>query len=181
MASNSDMLGVPSPSEGLTPNTRTEAEAALTYNALRQTISAASPQPTTPALKHTDNPLATRLAPSSSSSTANSSDPNSLLPEPPYPSEDTAELVRGNLSRGTTQAVLQKMDVGLDGTSLLAKRMSRDSASTGAADGVPAGGSAKPVFNRQQSYSKEDMKRMMSERLMSGDAPHDGQGYSSVN
>lgn len=30
--------------------------------------------------------------------------------EPPYPTEETAEQVKGNLSRGTTQAVLEKMD-----------------------------------------------------------------------
>lgn len=30
--------------------------------------------------------------------------------EPPYPTEETAEHVKGTLSRGTTQAVLKKMD-----------------------------------------------------------------------
>ena len=48
-----------------------------------------------------------------------------------------------------------------------------------AADSGDGEKSAKPAFNRQQSWSREDAKRVMTERLMERVDEGDG-GYSSV-
>lgn len=115
-----------------------------------------------------------------------------LALEPPYPSDGSAERVRhlsgGTLSRGTTQAVLQKMDSGeLDTelkrraakegerrTSQLSPVGSRD------AEGDAAGAAKKPGFDRTQSWNQQDVKRVMSEKLMSDEqGSGDGVGYSS--
>lgn len=170
-----DTLAVRTPTEpGLTPNTRSEAEAALTYNALLQTASAGKPQATTPTVERPS--LYTR----DSSNYATAAGAASLSAEPPYPSE-SAEAIRGNLSRGTTQAVLEKMASPTSPPpqeTLLSKRASREGerrTSQVAADGGRPG-----VYSRQ-SYNQEDLKRVMSEKLMelqkgSGEAT----GYDSV-
>jgi hypothetical protein len=170
-------LPIPSPSEPLlTPNTRSEAEAALTFNATVQTASAAAPQATTPPARP---PLHTR----NSSNYATAASYANLSFEPPYPTEDTAEAVRGNLSRGTTQAVLERItsptSVSPEET-LLSKRASREGerrTSKVAADG------GRPEAYQRQSYSAQDLKRVMSEKLMGDDKPEasgDATGYDTV-
>lgn len=186
---------IPTPAVApLSPNTLAAAEAALRYNKSIQTSSAGRPQPTTP------------LGPSRPSSNyaaaALQRGANPSAPHPPSfqaaESTDSAASVEledaplvlepGKLSRGTTQLVLEKM-ASPEFESALRKRMSREgerktrlvpvkSGESGSADGETGGaGAAKPGFDRQQSWSQEDMKRIMSERLM---APvEDGEGYSS--
>jgi len=198
-------------SPGLSPNTRAEAEAAFTYNALYQTASAAHPQPITPLTEMSQPMLPVRGAPSSSG--ASNGNDNYLHAasaagftiEPPYPSDGTAEQVKGTLSRGTTQAVLRKMDSagsadGFEfGGTVLGKRVSREGErrtsripvpntdgsaavnGAGAEAGKEPTGMVKPGFDRQVSWSKEDMKRVMQERLMKDEAGSgENAGYSSV-
>jgi hypothetical protein len=126
----------------LTPNTRSEAEAAFTvspqvstqlifipepalphplyhihasspsspvdaqFNALHQTSSSGPPKPFVP---HPEYPMQRRQSHNYLDAATEAGLPPSAC-EPPYPTEETAEQVKGNLSRGTTQAVLQKMD-----------------------------------------------------------------------
>ena len=175
-----DTLPILTPTEpGLTPNTRSEAEAALSYNASRQTASAAAPQATTPTGENARPPLHTR----NSSNYATAASQANLSFEPPYPTESTAEAVRGNLSRGTTQAVLERITSPTSpppAETLLSKRQSREGerrTSQIAADG------GRPKAYQRQSYNQQDLKRVMSEKLMedgtekkSGDAT----GYDSV-
>jgi hypothetical protein len=171
----------------LTPNTLNDAEAAFTFNSTIQTSSAGRPQPTTPPTS--DGLLAPTSAPL----------PTHLAPEPPYPSDGTEARFLGHpgssLSRGTTQAVLQKMDsIGIDGAELgrrasLAKEGEKRTAAIpvpssdeagGKAGGAAAAAAAKPGIDRRQSWSKEDYKRVASERLMGEDAgTGDGAGYTS--
>src|SRR5262245_48066672 len=97
------------------------------------------------------------------------------------------------LSRGTTRAVLEKMASPYFGSEV-GKRMSREGerrtsmipirsaeseGSVAAADSGDGEKSVKPAFNRQQSWSQEDMRRMMTERLMGPVDEEDG-GYSSA-
>lgn len=129
----------------LTPNTRSEAEAAFTvgpqvssqpisipdpaqahphplyhihasspnspvdaqFNALHQTSSSGPPKPFVP---HPEYPMQRRQSHNYLDAATEAGLPPSAC-EPPYPTEETAEQVKGNLSRGTTQAVLQKMDL----------------------------------------------------------------------
>ncbi|QDS70730.1 hypothetical protein FKW77_002945 [Venturia effusa] len=90
----------------LTPNTRSEAEAAFTFNALHQTSSSGPPKPFVPNPEH---PLQRRQSHNYLDAATQAGLPPSAS-EPPYPTEETAEQVKGNLSRGTTQAVLEKME-----------------------------------------------------------------------
>ena len=160
----------------LTPNTRSEAEAALSYNATLQTASAAAPQATTP-------PARPSLHTRNSSNYVNAASSANLPFEPPYPSEDTAEAVRGNLSRGVTQAVLERITSPTGPSpeeTLLSKRASREGerrTSKVAADG------GRPTAYQRQSYSEQDLKRVLSEKLMVDDgktASGDATGYDSV-
>lgn len=90
----------------LTPNTRSEAEAAFTFNAMYQTSSSGPPKPFVP---HQNYSMQRRQSHNYLDAANEAGLPPSTC-EPPYPTEETAEQVKGNLSRGTTQAVLQKMD-----------------------------------------------------------------------
>lgn len=126
----------------LTPNTRSEAEAAFTvgpqvssqpisitepahphplyhihtsspnspvdaqFNALHQTSSSGPPKPFVP---HPEYPMQRRQSHNYLDAATEAGLPPSAS-EPPYPTEETAVQVKGNLSRGTTQAVLEKMD-----------------------------------------------------------------------
>ena len=162
-----DTLTVRTPTEpGLTPNTRTEAEAALTYNALVQTASAAAPQATTPTAEKPRPTLHTR----DSSNYADAATSAHLSAEPPYPTDETAEAVRGTLSRGTTAVVLERMTSPTSPTpeeTLLSRRATREGerrTSLVAADG---GGSQRPVFNQRQSYNQQDLKRQVIHTDMS--------------
>jgi hypothetical protein len=175
----------------LTPNTLAEAESAFTFNSTLQTSSAGKPQPTTPLPSD-----------SSSSNYLSAASAAGLVIEPPFPDDVPLEHVRslptGTLSRGTTQAVLQKMDSGTE----LGKRGSKEGArrtnmiqvpvekeESGTAAGGAASGStgvdgvaSKPGFDRRQSWNKEDLKRVMSERLMTEDVASDeNAGYVSKN
>jgi hypothetical protein len=177
-------LPIPTPTgPGLTPNTRTEAEAALSYNSSRQTASAAQPQATTPATEEEPtHPLLQARTPSNYQAAAAVAN---LSYEPPYPSDETAEAVRGNLSRGTTQAVLAKMASSENPIeSLLSKRASREGerrTNALAADGVDRG-SARPNFSQRQSYNQQDLKRLMSEKMMLDGAKAPSEtGYNSVD
>jgi len=106
------------------------------------------------------------------------------------------------LSRGTTQVVLQKMDSGTE----LGRRISKEGVrrtsliqvpgekegggggggdkvqdgNKGGVDGVAGERASKPGFDRRQSWNKEDLKRVLSERLMTGDADENA-GYVSKN
>ncbi|KAF2429400.1 hypothetical protein EJ08DRAFT_650430 [Tothia fuscella] len=192
--------------EALTPNTLTEAEAAFTFNSTIQTSSAGKPTPITPPIPTNQN--STFLDPSSANDNTSGPRGGGPQPEPPYPSDGTTPhftgLPGGTLSRGTTQAVLQKMDsLGLDGIgSELGRRGSREgekrtrdillpaSALGGANENKGANAKenenklenegGKPGFDRRQSYNKEDLKRVMSEGLMGeGKGEGHGVGYSS--
>jgi len=181
-------------SPALTPNTRTEAEAALSYNALHQTSSAGYPNPGHPARSNSHNYL--------DAASAAGYPPTSA--EPPYPTEATAEQVKGTLSRGTTQAVLQKMESVSAGENMsfeaseLGRRVSREgerrtsliqmtSTSTSTTDGTVdaegvfggSGEEAKPTFDRRQSWRSEDLKRLRyeQERLMAEIKAEDGKGF----
>jgi len=159
----------------LTPNTLAEIESAFTFNSTLQTSSAGKPQPHTP-------------LPASDSSTTNylsAANAAGLAAEPPYPDDVPLEHVRslpsGALSRGTTQAVLQKMDSGTE----LGRRGGNEGVRRTSAIQVPGGKEGgvdgvaqKPGFDRTQSWNKEDLKRAMSERLMTGDA-NENAGYVS--
>ncbi|RDI86236.1 hypothetical protein Vi05172_g3713 [Venturia inaequalis] len=90
----------------ITPNTRSAAEAAFTFNALHQTSSSGPPMPFVP---HSEYPMLRRQSHNYLDAATEAGLPPSAC-EPPYPTEETAEQVKGNLSRGTTQAVLEKMD-----------------------------------------------------------------------
>jgi hypothetical protein len=98
-----------------------------------------------------------------------------------------------SLSRGTTRAVLEKMASPDFGTEL-GKRMNREGERR--TSSIPVGSAeservmaavdrghgekgAAPAFNRQQSWNQEDMKRVMTERLMRPVDDEDG-GYSSA-
>lgn len=173
-----------SPTEpDLTPNTRTEAEAAPSYNDLLQTASAAAPQATTPTTPTTEQKRPT-LHTRTSSNYATAASSANLSFEPPYPTDATAEAVRGNLSRGTTQAVLEKMQSPTSPSAeetLLSKRASREGerrASKVAADGE----GQRPLAYQRQSYNQEDLKRVLSEKLMEdgAKAPGEATGYDSV-
>jgi hypothetical protein len=165
----------------LTPNTRAEIESAFSFNSTLQTSSAGKPQPHTPL--PTSEPTSSNYLSAASAA--------GLVAEPPYPDDVPLEHVRslpsGALSRGTTQAVLQKMDSGTELGRRVTKEGERrtnaipvpggsaDSGSQGAgADGVPT----KPAFDRTQSWNKEDLKRALSERLMTGDSD-ENTGYVS--
>jgi len=171
----------------LTPNTLAEAESAFTFNSSFQTSSAGKPQPTTPLPLHS----------SDTSNYLSAASAAGLAVELPYPDDVPIEHVRGlppgALSRGTTQAVLEKMD---SGTSLgrrgskEGERRTRDiqvpfKKEGGKVDGSNGGvnsGVAKPGFDRRQSWNKEDLKRFMSERLMTGEGGGDeNAGYVSKN
>jgi hypothetical protein len=76
------------------------------FNAMHQTSSSGPPKPFVP---HQDYPMQRRLSHNYLDAANEAGLPPSTC-EPPYPTEQTAEQVKGNLSRGTTQAVLQKMD-----------------------------------------------------------------------
>jgi len=174
----------------LTPNTLAEAESAFLFNSTLQTSSAGKPQPTTP-LPST-HPHSNYLSAASAAG---------LALEPPYPDDVPLEHVRGlpsgALSRGTTQAVLQKMDsgssveLGRRGSKEGAKRTSlikmpggdgggKDGVKDGAVDGIDGASGKKPSFDRKQSWNKEDLKRVMSERLMTEvDGSGEAAGYDS--
>jgi hypothetical protein len=159
----------------LTPNTLAEIESAFTFNSTLQTSSAGKPQPHTPPA--TSNPSSTNYLSASSAA--------GLAAEPPYPDDVPLEHVRslpsGALSRGTTQAVLQKMDSGTElgrrGGNEGAKRTSAIQV-PGSKEGSADGAARKPGFDRTQSWNKEDLKRAMSERLMTGEADENA-GYVS--
>lgn len=175
-----DTLPILTPTEpGLTPNTRTEAEAALSYNATLQTQSAAAPQATTPTGERARPPLHTR----NSSNYATAASSANLSFEPPYPTESTAEAVRGNLSRGTTQAVLERITSPTSpppAETLLSKRASREGERR--TSQIAADGGKRPLAYQRQSYNQEDLKRVMSEKMME-DGPKksgDASGYDSV-
>jgi hypothetical protein len=170
----------PNPGQGengneLTPNTLAEAESAFTFNSTLQTSSAGKPQPHTP-LPTSDSPQSNYLSAASAAG---------LVAEPPYPDDLPLEHVRslpgGALSRGTTQAVLQKMDsgtkLGKRGNKEGVRRTNAIQVPGGTEDGVD-GGASKPRFDRTQSWNKEDLKRVMSERLMTGEASGNT-GYES--
>jgi hypothetical protein len=125
----------------LTPNTRSEAEAAIAvrplspspsplpphhplyhihtsapssplidpqFNVMHQTASSGPPRPFFPP-PHAEYPMHRRQSHNYLDAATEAGLPPSAC-EPPYPTETTAEQVKGNLSRGTTQAVLQKME-----------------------------------------------------------------------
>ncbi|KAF2402005.1 hypothetical protein EJ06DRAFT_371575 [Trichodelitschia bisporula] len=102
---------VPSPATTtpslLTPNTRTHAEAALTHNTLHQTHTAAPPQPITPENASPIPPTATtnegHLAPPSSTAYFVPAEGTSI---------DGSVDVPPILSRGTTAAVIRRMEEG---------------------------------------------------------------------
>jgi hypothetical protein len=168
----------------LTPNTLAEAESAFLFNSTLQTSSAGKPQPTTP-LPSTE-PHSNYLSAASAAG---------LAFEPPFPDDVPLEHVRSlpALSRGTTQAVLQKMDSG--SSVELGRRGSKEGAKRtsmikmpgegvegkdGAVDGVGGASATKPSFDRKQSWNKEDLKRVMSERLMTEvDGSGEAAGYDS--
>ncbi|TID26776.1 hypothetical protein E2P81_ATG01239 [Venturia nashicola] len=76
------------------------------FNALYQTSSSGPPKPF---VQHPEYPMQRRQSHNYLDAATEAGLPPSTC-EPPYPTEETAEQVKGNLSRGTTQAVLQKMD-----------------------------------------------------------------------
>jgi hypothetical protein len=186
-------MSSPSQSSGengneLTPNTLAEAESAFTFNSTLQTSSAGKPQPTTP--------LPSGLPSSNYLSAATAA---GLVVEPPFPDDLPLEHVRslpaGTLSRGTTQAVLQKMDSGTElgrrGSKEGVRRTNMIQVPAEKGDGDAGGGTtddikgvdgvaSKPGFDRRQSWNKEDLKRVMSERLMTEDVASDeNAGYVS--
>lgn len=187
---------VPPPTDGpLTPNTLTAAEEALKYNEALQTSSAGRPQPTTPTgpSRQSSNYAAAALhsgfnpsAPYPASLRAGESTDSAASEE----HEDVAAafaaaLEPGKLSRGTTQAVLAKMESPEFG-SALGKRMGREGerrtrlvpVKSNESAEAERGGGKKPGLDRQQSWSQEDAKRAMTERLMG--PVDDGEGYSSA-
>jgi hypothetical protein len=172
-------LEVPSPtSDVLTPNTRSEAEIALAYNAARQTASAAAPQATTP-IDESGRPI---LPSRTSSNYADAATGANLSYEPPYPSEATAEQVRVNLSRGITAEVLERITSPTSPPpveSLLSKRASKEGERR---TSQIAANSGRPRMQQRQSYSQQDLKRIMSEKLMEdgATAQPDATGYDSV-
>lgn len=131
----------PTEFDALTPNTRSEAEAAFAvgpqpsspsshfcgpnhifyqihtsapsspiesqFNTLYQTSSSGPPKPFV--VPHPEYPLLRRQSHNYIDAANDAGLPPSTC-EPPYPTEATAEQVKGNLSRGTTQAILEKMD-----------------------------------------------------------------------
>jgi hypothetical protein len=162
-------------SPGLTPNTRTEAEAAFSYNAMVQTVSAAKPQATTPLTENL--PSRPQLQTRTSYNYAYAATASNLSYEPPYPSDETAEAVRGNLSRGTTQAVLETIASGVaPKETLLSKRQNREGERRTSQIAAP-----RPQVQNRQSYNQQDMKRIMSEKFMeNGVIQPAATGYNSV-
>lgn len=207
-------LDPPEPQDPLlTPNTLSEVEMALKYNELYQTSSAGRPQPTTPlgpsrqssnyyataALKHGIDPAAPHPP---SFLPAESTDSGYSVGEHDADGLSAGAVEAGKLSRGTTQAVLEKMASSDFDGSLLRKRGSREGerrtrlvpVKSGesipdtafdrpAGDGevVDGGGGVKKLgFDRQGSWSQEDMKRVMTERLMAPVGEEESAGYSSA-
>ena len=130
------------PSLPLTPNTRSEAEAALYSNSIRQTESAA------PVFR-----------------SAGGGDAASDDPEPSSPL-GTRPPVEGQNSTNYVNAVAAA------------------AAGQGAVAPLPsdtAGAPRRTSLARQQSWNAEEMRRMMSERLMQESGPPaGGAGYTSV-
>ena len=178
----------------LTPFTLSEAEAALACNEALQTSSAGRPQPATPQHLPSTNYVCAALHQGANPGTPH---PPSFRPQE---STDSGAWVGHEhdagvppLSRGTTRVVLEKMASPEFGSELM-KRMSREGerrtslipVRSGESEGDPADGSGhdgekgvKPGFNRQQSWSQEDVKRVMMERLMEP-VDEGGGGYSSA-
>lgn len=161
----------------LTPNTRAEAEAALSYNAMRQ-----SPVTTPKTEDRSTRPSLQNHTPSNYQAAAAVAN---LSYEPPYPSDKTAEAVRGNLSHGTTQAVLEETADGRDspghGESLLRKRESREGARRTSQISADGSRDARPRPYQRQIYNQEDLKRLMTQRLMEDDMDDpDETGYTSA-
>ncbi|KIW08709.1 uncharacterized protein PV09_00655 [Verruconis gallopava] len=174
-------LSVPSStSPGLTPNSRSEAEIALAYNAFHQTSSAGKPQATTPTAE--DLPMRPALKTRTSSNYQAAAALAHVSFEPPYPTDETAQAVRGTLSRGTTQVVLDKMATEDPGETLLSKRQSREGARRTSEVAADGGSIARPGLNTRQSYNEQDLKRMMTEKLMQDDDSKspDAAGYESI-
>ena len=144
------------PSGTLTPNTRSEAEAALTHNALVQSSCAGRPQPTTP------------LSPPSSNYLTAS---NSTPPAPEQSLRSVTSASPPPLSRGTTAAVLSKMssdDWDFSG-SALGRRVSGSRRSMGDEAGTETG---------EMSWKREDLKHSLMQQYLG--APQDRFGYSSA-
>jgi len=176
----------------LTPTALSEAEAALIYNEALQTSSAGRPQPTTPQRLPSNNYI---CAASNLGIRPSAPHPPSLQAQESIESatsvghEDDAAVPP--LSRGTTRIVLEKM-ASPDFGSELGKRFRREGQritssnpiksteeNVTADDGDDDEKVVKPTFNRQQSWSQQDMKRVMTERLMGPVGEEDG-GYSSA-
>jgi len=173
----------------LTPNTKREAEEAFTFNSTYQTASAAAPQPTTPELASNVTTTATHNYLSAAKSAGLPE------PEPPYPSDGLSPLFNGKpggtLSRGTTQAVLQKMDSGeVPIGEALGRRATREGEKRTSNIGVDGlgqgkgidgatGADFKPSFDRKASYNREDLKRVVSERWMKGTGEGEDVGFTS--
>ena len=194
-------LAPPPTDPPLTPNTLTAAEEALRFNEALQTASAGAPQPTTPAVsRRTSNyaaaaahsglnagapyPASFRARSSTDSGTSTAHDDDADDDAAAAPAFEAFEP--GKLSRGTTQAVLEKMashEFVAGGT--LARRLGRAAERPAAeggperADGVPRAG-AKPGFDRQVSWSAEDRKRAMTQGLMRPVGENESAGYSSA-
>lgn len=178
----------------LTPSALSEVEAALTYNETLQTSSAGRPQPTTPQRLPSNNYICAAL---NMGANPGAPYPPSLQAQGSIDSTESVghedDVVARPLSRGTTQAVLEKMASPEFG-SALRKRMSREG--EGRASSVPIrpteserdvtvtdrGGDEKgvrTVFNTEQSRSHEAVKKMMEERLM-WLMDNEDRGYSSA-
>jgi len=171
----------------LTPNTRSEAEAALTFNALHQTSSSGPPKPFFPRPEYS---MHRRQSHNYLDAATEAGLPPSTC-EPPYPTEETAEQIKGSLSRGTTQAVLQKMDSlsvsknssgetrvehthvafasqstvpELDG-GMLSKRLSREGQRRLSSNSVPGPASLEAIASKDttgEAFEKPSFDRSMS-------------------
>jgi hypothetical protein len=184
----------------LTPNTRTEAEAALQHNVSCQTSSAGRPQPTTPLPTSTPTSNYLAAAEAHGISTGIPHPPTSTSTIPVLRTEDgtasnesydTYSRVWAPLSRGTTAAILQKMNSGDynfgDSTSGLARRVSREGerrtslvtvkSREGQADKKDA--EPKQGLQRHQSWRQEDMKHSIMQQYMQVPEAPSSYGYSS--
>ncbi|EON63604.1 hypothetical protein W97_02832 [Coniosporium apollinis CBS 100218] len=146
---------ISSVSAALTPNTRTEAEAALTYNSAQQTDSAAPTSSSTFPTSGAGDDMVDGVSesPRPGLPLRTSSHHYADAVGAAAPTEEDADVGAGYAAEGTEKYVSGRSGVGSQ--------------------------SWRPSGVRQQSYSKEDMRRLMQERLMK-EHPTDP-GYQSGN
>jgi len=163
----------------ITPNTRSEAEAALTYNSLIQTSAAA------------EAPSTFSAAPASPPhpSLGSSFDP-SLGARPMLQTRSSTNYIAAVAS--SAQKAASAITSSDNSSDMLKEQIltSRPKAADAGASGGPLVGMAGNVrvgLGRQQSFAKEDLKRLMQERLLAQSeedkrnvAAEGLQGYSGV-